>query len=76
MAQIETKEYFNCSRAAEALGLSADSVRQYCNNALKGKTPALQALQIGREWLIHKTEISRYKKERNGRGRPNSNGKS
>lgn len=70
MATIETRDYLNCSDAAVELGLSSDSVRRYCNNEKEGKTPCLKGLQIGREWLIHKSEIARYKKERNGRGRP------
>lgn len=70
VATIETRDYLNCAAAALVLGLSADSVRVYCNNANCGKTPALQGMQIGREWLIHKSEIARYKKERQDRGRP------
>lgn len=60
----------NCADAASALGLSPDSVRKYCNNFDDGKTPSLKALQLGRDWLIHKSEIARYKRERNERGRP------
>lgn len=70
VATIETNDYMNCSEAAEALGLSSDSVRRYCNNEKEGKTPSLKGMQIGREWLIHKAEVARYKKERNDRGRP------
>lgn len=68
--QIETGDYLNCGTAAKALGLSADSIRRYCNNAKEGKTPSLQGIQIGREWLIHSAEVARYKKERQSRGRP------
>jgi hypothetical protein len=74
VATIETRDYVNCGEAALALGLSANSVRKYCNNFEEGKTPSLKGMQIGREWLIHKSEISRYKRERNGRGRPLENG--
>lgn len=70
MATIETRDYVSCSDAAALLGLSSDSVRRYCNNRKEGKTPSLHAIQIGREWLIHKSEIARYKRERVGRGRP------
>jgi hypothetical protein len=70
VSMIETRDYLNCAAAADALGLTADSVRVYCNNAKAGKTPALDGMQIGREWLIHKSEIARYKKERQDRGRP------
>lgn len=74
VATIETRDYMNCGDAAIALGLSPDSIRRYCNNAKEGKTPSLKGLQIGREWLIHKSEIARYKRERNDRGRPPENG--
>lgn len=70
MATIETNDYFTCSEAAEALDLSPESVRVYCNNAKKGKSPAIKGMHMGRDWLIHKVEIARYKKERNGPGRP------
>lgn len=75
VATIETRDYLNCGQAAAALGLSTDSIRKYCNNHLDGKSPSLIGLQFGRggEWLIHKTEIARYKKERSGRGRPTTN---
>lgn len=74
VATIETRDYLDCNEAAGALGLSADSIRVYLNNAKTGKTPALQGMQIGRDWLIHKKEIARYKKERQGRGRPKGDG--
>jgi hypothetical protein len=75
LATIETRDYMNCGDAAVALGLSADSVRRYCNNFKEGKTPSLKGMQIGREWLIHKSEIARYKRERVGKGRPVENGR-
>jgi len=72
MPTIETKDYLTCAEAAEALGLTADSVRRYCNNFLEKKSPALEGFQMspGADWYIHKAEIARYKKERNSRGRP------
>ena len=72
MATIETRDYLTCIQAAEVLGLSADSVRRYCNNSKIGKTPSLTGFQVvpGTDWLIHKDEIKRYKKERQGKGRP------
>ena len=70
LATIETNDYLNCAQAGKALVLSPDSVRRYCNNFKEGKTPALEGIQVGRDWLIPKTEIARYKKERNGKGRP------
>lgn len=72
VANIETRDYLNCGRAAEVLGLSSDSIRRYLNNAKTGKTPFLSGIQVGREWLIHKAEIARYKKERQSKGRPSS----
>lgn len=72
VANIETRDYVNCGRAAEVLGLSSDSIRRYLNNAKAGKTPFLSGIQVGREWLIHKAEIARYKKERQSKGRPPS----
>jgi hypothetical protein len=74
LATIETRDYMNCGDAARALNLSPDSIRRYCNNAKAGRTPFLKAMQIGREWLIHKSEVARYKRERVGRGRPPEDG--
>ena len=70
VATIETGDYVNCGQAAEQLGLTSDSVRRYCNNSKEGKSPSLKGIQIGREWLIHKDEITRYQNDRQGRGRP------
>lgn len=70
VATIETRDYLTCGDAAIALKLSADSIRRYCYNSTIGKTPSLEAMHVGRDWLIHKSEIARYKRERNGRGRP------
>lgn len=70
MATIETRDYLTCREAADELGLTPASVRVYCNNHENGKTPALKGMHVGRDWIIHKTEISRYKKDRNDPGRP------
>lgn len=70
LATIKPNDYVTCAQAGKALGLSPDSVRRYCNNLKEGKTPALEGIHIGRDWLIPKAEIARYKKERNGKGRP------
>ena len=70
LATIETRDFLSCNEAAETLGLSADTIRRYCWNREAGKTPYLEAMHVGRDWLIHKSEIARYKRERNGRGRP------
>lgn len=69
VATIETRDYFTCSEAGRALRLSADTIRRYLHNAKDGRTPALRGMQVGRDWLIHKTEVARYRKERKGRGR-------
>jgi hypothetical protein len=74
LATIETRDFLTCGQAAVALGLSPDSIRRYCYNREKGKTPWLKAMHVGRDWLIHKSEIARYKRERVGRGRPSENG--
>lgn len=70
VATIETRDYFTCAEAADELGLGADSVRVYCNNHAEGKSPAIKGMKVGRDWLIHKSEIARYNRERTGRGRP------
>lgn len=72
VATIETKDYLTCGEAGIELGLSADSVRVYCNNFPLGKSPAIKGIHVGHAWLIHKSEIVRYKKERNDPGRPPS----
>jgi hypothetical protein len=69
VATIETNDYLTCVKAGKVLKLSPDTVRRYLNNAKEGKTPALEGTQFGRDWLIHKNEIQRYKRERRGRGR-------
>ncbi len=72
MATIETDEYLTCKEAARALGLSPTTIRIYCNNFELEKTPSLKGMHVGRDWIIHKTEIARYKKERNDPGRPSN----
>lgn len=72
VATIETSEYLTCVQAAEVLDLSATTIRIYCNNFKAGKTPALEGMHVGRDWIIHKNEIARYKKERNDPGRPSN----
>lgn len=60
--------YLTVEETAEALGLSIDSVRRYCN----AKKPKLVGRKLGREWFIPKAEIERYKRERQGVGRPHA----
>lgn len=72
VATIETTEFLTCAEAGKQLKLSADTVRQYCHNKAKGKTPAFDGFQMkaGSEWFIHRKEVDRYEKERQGKGRP------
>lgn len=58
--------FFTVDEAAAELGLTVDSVRRYCN----ATKPKLIAQKFGREWFIPKSEISRYRRERNAVGRP------
>lgn len=68
---LNTDDYLTCADAGEKLGLSADSVRVYCNNFENGETPAIEGMKVGNQWLIHKSEVARYRKDRRLRGRPN-----
>ena len=73
VARIETDDYVTTEEAGQILGLSADSVRRYCNNALSDDPnvrPKINGISLGRSWLIHRREIERYQKERNSKGRP------
>jgi excisionase family DNA binding protein len=58
--------FFTVEEAAQALGLAVDSVRRYCN----ATKPKINAKKAGRDWLIPKSEIERYRRERNAVGRP------
>lgn len=72
VATIETRDYLTCRQAAEELGLSPDTVRQYIHNASRNRTPQLKGFQVapGTDLLIHRSELNRYKKERKDVGRP------
>ncbi len=72
MPTINTKDFFSVAEAAIRLGLSPDTLRQYIHNKGRGRTPCIAAFQFapGMSWMIAKTEVSRYKKERQERGRP------
>lgn len=70
MATIETTEYLSTAQAASMLKLDTDTIRRYCKNSQEGKTPALNGIQVGRAWLVHRDEIARYKSERKIPGRP------
>lgn len=58
--------FLSVDEAATALDLTVDSVRRYCN----ATKPKIIAQKIGRSWFIPKSEIDRYKRERNTVGRP------
>lgn len=65
---IAGKEMFTTAEAAEALGLGRATVQHYC----QGDAPRIKATKLGRDWLIPKAEIDRYKRERRDVGRPPS----
>lgn len=58
MSIINTDDYFTTPQAASRLGLTADSVKKYCQ---RGR---IVATWIGNQWLIHRREIARYKRSR------------
>lgn len=62
--QIETDDYLPTSDVAEALGLGTDTVKIYCQKGI------LKGIKIGSQWLVDKTEIKRYKRDRKTVGRP------
>lgn len=71
MATINTEEYIGTTDAAELIGgVSGETVTRYCLNFEEGKTPAIEAIRLGRNWFIHVDEIKRFKKARRDPGRP------
>lgn len=64
MATFDTEAYLDTNQAAKALGLHPQSVKIYCQ---KGK---LNAVKVGRSWMISKSEVLRYKEDRASPGRP------
>lgn len=61
-----SEKYFTTAEAAEALGVSTDTVKKYCNcepQRIKGE-------KVGYIWLIPKSEVRRYLKEESATGRP------
>ena len=65
MATFNTNDYLTTTQAALRLEITVDAVKQYCH---RGK---LQAMKVGRQWMISKKEIERYSKEQSGKiGRP------
>lgn len=62
-----TGDYLTPEEAADELGLTADTIRRYCNHT---QSPKLKGEKLGRDWLIPKKEVERYKRERRETGRP------
>jgi excisionase family DNA binding protein len=62
--QIETDDYLPTADVAAALGLGTDTVKIYCQKGI------LRAIKLGSQWLIEKSEIKRYKRDRKTVGRP------
>jgi excisionase family DNA binding protein len=60
------KEFFTSAEAADLLGLSKDTVRHYC----QGDEPRIKGTKLGRDWLIPRSEIDRYERDRREVGRP------
>lgn len=54
------KEFLSTSEAAAFLELDKDTIRHYC----QGENPRMKAEKFGRDWLIPKSEVERYAKER------------
>lgn len=54
------KEFLSTREAAEILGLNYHTLRHYC----QGDNPRIKAEKIGRDWLIPRAEVERYKRER------------
>ncbi len=61
---ISKKTYFTTTEASELLGLDRRTVSQYCKRGI------LDAVKVGRDWLLPKSEVDRYKKERHRPGNP------
>lgn len=64
MATIDLSNLLTSAQVADALGISADSVRKYCQ---WGK---LTGIKVGRDWFVTKSEVKRYQQVRVPAGRP------
>lgn len=58
MAMLNTSDFVTTSEAAQLLDLTVDSVKKYC------QLGRIKATHVGRQWLIPKSEVRRYGKER------------
>lgn len=73
MSTINTEEFVGTTEAARKIGgVTGETITRYCLNFREGRTPAIEAIQVGGRWLIHKSEVNRFKKERRDPGRPKS----
>lgn len=61
-----TEKYYTTSEAAEELGVTRDTVKNYCN----GDSPRIRAEKVGSSWMIPLSEIKRYKEQESSTGRP------
>lgn len=66
MAIKFTEKYFTTSEAAEELGVTRDTIKNYCN----GDNPRLKAEKVGASWMIPLSEIRRYREHESRTGRP------
>jgi len=64
MTSIEINDYLSTAQVAAKLSLTTDTVKKYCQS---GKIAAIKA---GQSWLISKSEVARYRKNRQPAGRP------
>ena len=64
MTTIDTNEFFTTREFAEKVGLSTDTVKIHCQRKI------IQGVKVAHVWLIPKTELVRYRKERRQAGRP------
>jgi excisionase family DNA binding protein len=58
MATIDISDYVNTSKAAEMLGITVDTAKKYCQNG------RLNAINLGRKWLISRHSIENYDRNR------------
>lgn len=73
MPTINTKDFLSTNEVADKLNVDVDTVRKYCANFYEGKTPAIEGLQVGRSWMIHRDTLKAFIANRRDRGRPPSN---
>lgn len=64
MAVKFTEKYFTTAEAGTEIGVTADTVKCYCN------TGRIKGEKIGNNWMIPQSEIKRYLKDESDRGRP------